>query len=173
MFAECHIPDTRQRQTYLPSVRVGALGKQGHVCRVPRPLDTRQTRRDRLRAVMLLFFLSVGFSTRQRFCRVPDKKYSANKLLPSLCTPCVVCRVFLGFAVCLRHTAKIMFLVVPNGWHLWYPCHLWGPQKLRWSYTKVVLLRLTDNYIVVSSTPFQCPVGYRLLFMGYVWILVF
>ena len=51
VFAECPGCDTRH---YLPSVRAGALGKQGHVCRVPRPLDTRQTRCDRLRAIILL-----------------------------------------------------------------------------------------------------------------------
>jgi len=50
-----------QRRSRRRSVRVGALGKQGHVCRVPRPLDTRQTRRDRLRAVTLLFFVERWF----------------------------------------------------------------------------------------------------------------
>ena len=107
VFAECPGFDTRQtwficrvsgpghsaNMHYLPSVRAGALGKQGHVCRVPRLLDTRQTRRGRLRTVTLLFLSSVGFSTQQRLCRVPDKKHSAKKRLPTLCMPSAVCRV--------------------------------------------------------------------------------
>ena len=50
-----------QRRSSRRSVRVGALSKQGHVCRVPRSLDTRQTRHDCLRAVMLLFFAEHWF----------------------------------------------------------------------------------------------------------------
>ena len=50
-----------QRRSSRRSVRVGTLSKQGHVCRVPRPLDTRQTRRDRLRAITLLFFAERWF----------------------------------------------------------------------------------------------------------------
>ena len=46
---------------YLSSVRAKALDKQGHVCRVPRPLDTRQTRRDRFRAITLFFFVERWF----------------------------------------------------------------------------------------------------------------
>ena len=45
-----------QRRSSRRSVRVGTLSKQGHVCRVPRPLDTRQTCCDRLCAITLLFF---------------------------------------------------------------------------------------------------------------------
>ena len=54
VFVECPRCDTRQtwiicrvsgpghsaNMHYLPNVRAGALGKQGHVCRVSRPLDT-------------------------------------------------------------------------------------------------------------------------------------
>jgi len=48
-------------------------------------VDPRQTCHERLLAVMLLFFLpSVGFSTRQSLCRVPDKKHSAKSRLPAL-----------------------------------------------------------------------------------------
>ena len=75
VFAECPGCDTRQtwiicrvsrpghsaNMHYLPSVRAGALGKQGHVCRVPRPLDTRQTLCNRLRAVTLPFFAKRWF----------------------------------------------------------------------------------------------------------------
>jgi len=52
---------------------------------VLRPLDTRQTRRDRLRVVTLPFLPSVGFSTRQRLCRVLDK----NTRQINFCRHCI------------------------------------------------------------------------------------
>ena len=98
---------------YLSSVMAGALGKQYHVCRVPRPLDTRQTRRDCLRAVTLLFFCQALVSALSNiFAECPIK----NTQQINFCRHCVrrvlFAECFLGFAVCLGHTAKILFPVV-------------------------------------------------------------
>ena len=120
MCAECQVLDTRQTKACLQSVMAGALGKQGHVCRVPRPLDTLQMRPDRFRAVMLLFFLpSVCFSTWQS---LSDKKTLGKETfagtvdvecrLPSVTLGKAFAECFLGFAVCLGHTAKVLFPVV-------------------------------------------------------------
>ena len=97
VFAECPVFDTRQRrqvcrvpeiwhsanQPGLPSVRELALDKGGRFaeCQVR---NTRQTRRDRLGAVTLLFSPSVGFSSRQSICRVPDRKHSTKRRLSAL-----------------------------------------------------------------------------------------
>jgi hypothetical protein len=59
---------------------------------------------------------SLGAVTVTFLCRVPDKKYSAKRLLPMYSSPSVLCRVLhsakpfaecrIAFAECLRHSAK-------------------------------------------------------------------
>ena len=119
VFAECPGCDTRQTWFicrvsgpghsanihYLPSVRAGALGKQGHVCRVPRPLDTRQTRRDRLHAPLLFFCRALVSALGNVFAKCPIKntrqinfcRHCVRRVLFAECnTPQSLCRVFFG-----------------------------------------------------------------------------
>jgi hypothetical protein len=46
-----------------------------------------------LDAVTVTFLCRVSNGTRQILCRVPDKKYSAKRLLPMYSSPSVLCRV--------------------------------------------------------------------------------
>jgi hypothetical protein len=65
-------------------------------------LDTRQ--RSRLR---YLVAVTAAFLCRVLpLCRVPEKKYSANKALPIYCLPSLLCRVFLGLCRVLRTLGK-------------------------------------------------------------------
>ena len=68
MFAECQILDTRQR------IHVAE-------CQVR---DTRQKRRDRLRAVALLFFPERRFQLSAKYLPSADRKHSAKRRLPAL-----------------------------------------------------------------------------------------
>jgi len=68
-------------------------------------------------AVIAFFLPSVELCTRQRLCRVPDKKPTAKKAFADAWLPCathgkafVVCKP--GFAVCFRHTANSLCPVV-------------------------------------------------------------
>jgi hypothetical protein len=112
-FAECSGSSTRQRNTLcrvpyealgkepdmgtpltdsLPSAGWQILGKSnsfaechlGHSAKTPSPSPG---------AVTNAFLCRILSGTRQRLCRVPEKKYSAKKALPMHCVPSLLCRV--------------------------------------------------------------------------------
>jgi len=110
-FAEGPKFDTRQ------TTKLCRVPNIWHSANVPWPFPLRD----------VLFFLpSVVFSSRQSFCRVPDRKHSAKTLFAgtvavvssllsvTLGKPFAEC--FLGFAECLWHTAKLLFPVVADIW---------------------------------------------------------
>jgi hypothetical protein len=70
-------PDTRQRSLF-------AECQRRHSAKDPSPS---------LGAVTVTFLCRVSNGTRQNLCRVPDKKYSAKRLLPMYSSPSVLCRV--------------------------------------------------------------------------------
>jgi hypothetical protein len=109
-FAECHHTSTRQRAYTLPSADLGYSAKSIHFAECfsqafgKRPSPFLPPSRS--------FFLPrAGLGTRQSLCRVPDKKHSAKRPLPTLSLLFPLCRVQhsalgKGFAECLRCFAE-------------------------------------------------------------------
>jgi hypothetical protein len=107
-FAECHYTSTRQRAYTLPSADLGHSAKSIHFAKCFS--GTRQTSVTVSSAVMSIFFWPrAGLGTRQSLCRVPDKKLSAKRPLPTLSLPFPLCRV--------QHSAKGLpsaYVVLPS-----------------------------------------------------------
>jgi hypothetical protein len=119
-------PDTRQR-SLLCRVSTGALGTGAgggahwtRLCRGPLEqtlgkisLFAECQRRHSAKDLSP----SLGAVTVTFLCRVPDKKYSAKRLLPMYSSPSVLCREAfaeckISFTECLRHSAKELCPVV-------------------------------------------------------------
>jgi len=83
-FAECLLGLSAQGLAVGSTGPVFAECRRRHSAKDPSPL---------LGAVTVTFLCRVPNGTRQRLCRVPDKKYSAKKLLPMYSSPSVLCRV--------------------------------------------------------------------------------
>ena len=68
-----------------------------------------------------------GKDTRQRVCRVPDKRHTAKVLFADRSMPCAICRVYLGLCRVPWHTANNLCPVVKNDYclygYLFLPMH--------------------------------------------------
>jgi hypothetical protein len=102
-FAECLLELLAQGLAVGPTGPVFAegltLGKIGLFAECHRRHSAKDTSPS-LGAVTVTFLCRVPDGTRQSLCRVPDKKYSAKRLLPMYSSPRVLCRVL--------HSAKAL-----------------------------------------------------------------
>jgi hypothetical protein len=91
-FAECHYTSTRQRAYTLPSADLGHSTKSIHFAECfSQALGKRPS--PFLPPSHPFFWPRAGLGIRQSICRVPDKKYSAKRPLPTLSLPFSLCRV--------------------------------------------------------------------------------
>jgi hypothetical protein len=107
-FAECHYTSTRQRVYTLPSADLGHSAKSIHFAECfSQALGKRPS--PFLPPLHLFFWPRARLGTRQSLCRVPDKKHSAKRPLPTLSLSFFLCRV--------QHSAKGLpsaYVILPS-----------------------------------------------------------
>jgi hypothetical protein len=107
-FAKCHCTSTRQRAYTLPSASLKHSAKSIHFAECfSQALGKRPS--PFLPPSCPFFWPRAGLGTWQSLCRVPNKKHSAKRPLPTLSLPFSLCRV--------QHSAKGLpstYVVLPS-----------------------------------------------------------